>query len=540
MKLNTTLTEAKGIAMPYKIVVCDHIHKSGLDILEKNKEIIFINAAKEPKDNLFKMLYDADVAITRSSTDVDERLLESAPKLSAIVRAGVGVDNVDIDACSKRGIVVMNVPTANTIAAVELTMTHLLCAVRELPSANHQLKTQRIWKREDWYGTELKGKTLGIIGFGNIGSRVGVRAKAFELNVITYDPYIKPTKATDLGIAYTKNFDDILACDIITIHTPKNRETLNIIDKEQIAKMKDGVILINCARGGLYNENAVIEGLKSRKIRFAGIDVFTKEPATANPLLDLPNLYVTPHIGANTLESQEKIAIEAAEAAIQAARRSSYPNALNLPIKESELPLFLKPYLELVHKMGFLATQINKTPLRSVELMLEGEVVHYGESLMTSLLVGALSQSLGAKINYVNAPHIALERDIRHSILTKDRTTYTNKVTINMNSETGHIMLAGTVFDENVLRIVCVNGFDLDITPTGRMIFFKNTDVPGVIRDVGTILANHAINIADFRLGRNNKQEALAVILVDDDVDNDVLKELRSIPACLGVDYAVI
>lgn len=526
--------------MPYKIVVCDHIHESGLQILRKNKEVELIEAAKHPKDRLGEVLHDADVAITRSSTDVDSAFLDVAPKLSAIVRAGVGVDNVDIDACSKKGIVVMNVPTANTIAAVELTMAHMLNAVRQFPGANHQLKEQRIWKREDWYGTELKAKTLGIIGFGNIGSRVGVRAKAFELNVITYDPYIKPTKATDLGITYTTNFDDILACDIITIHTPKNRETINMINKEHFHKMKNGVILINCARGGLYNEEALIEGLKSKKIRFASIDVFSKEPATSNPLLDLPNIYVTPHIGANTLESQEKIAIEAAEAAIQAARRCSYPNALNLPIKESELPPFLKPYLELIQKMGFLATQINKCPLRTIDLTLEGEVARYGDSLLASLLVGALSESLGEKINYVNAPHIAIERGIKHNIYTKDRGTYTNKITLKVSGESSNITLAGTVFDENVLRIVSVNGFGMDITPAGRMIFFKNTDVPGVIRDIGTILANHAINIADFRLGRNNHNEALAVILVDDDVNSDTLAELRAIPACLSVGYAVI
>ncbi|HHD82410.1 MAG TPA: phosphoglycerate dehydrogenase, partial [Campylobacterales bacterium] len=233
------------------IVVCDHIHQKGLDILANDPEVNLINAADEPKEKLITEIIPlADVAITRSSTDVDQKFLDNALKIKSVVRAGVGVDNVDIDGCSKKGIVVMNVPTANTIAAVELTMTHMLSCVRQFPYAHNNLKEDRVWRRQDWYGTELKDKKLGIIGFGNIGSRVGKRAKAFEMDVIAYDPYIDPRKATDLDITYTKEFSDILACDIITIHTPKTQETIGMIDKAEIAQMKDGVVLINCARGG--------------------------------------------------------------------------------------------------------------------------------------------------------------------------------------------------------------------------------------------------------------------------------------------------
>ncbi|MGP1449877.1 MAG: phosphoglycerate dehydrogenase [Wolinella sp.] len=522
----------------HKIVVCDHIHQKGLDLLARESDIEMVNLSSVPKSELLPLLANADVAITRSSTDVDSSFLEATKKLRAVVRAGVGVDNVDIDGCSRRGIVVMNVPTANTIAAVELTMTHLLSAVRNFPGANDQLKNARIWKREDWYGTELKDKKLGIIGFGNIGSRVGIRAKAFEMNVIAYDPYIKPSKATDLGIAYTTNFDEILACDIITIHTPKNKETVNMIGKDEIAKMKDGVILINCARGNLYNEEALFEGLKSGKVRWAGLDVFNKEPATSNPLLDLPNLYVTPHIGANTLESQEKIAIQAAEAAIEAARGSNYPNALNLPIKESELPLSVKPYLELVQKLGFLASQVNRSSIRSFVIIAEGEIGQYIDSLATFGLVGALNASLGDKVNYVNAPYVAKERGIELKSEAKSSDSgYRNRLTIRLTTEKETLTLSGTVFDESVQRIVEINGFGLDVEPKGQMIFFKNTDVPGVIGSIGMTLAKHSINIADFRLGRNNNQ-ALAVILVDGAVGKEVVEELRAIKACLGIETA--
>ena len=320
-----------------KVVVCDHIHNDGIEILKKATDINLVIAYDVPKDELLNVVADAQLVITRSSTPVDQKFLDHAKELESIIRAGVGVDNVDINACSKRGIVVMNIPTANTIAAVELTMAHMLSSVRTFPYAHSELKDQRVWKRENWYGTELMGKKLGIIGFGNIGSRVGIRSKAFGMDVYAYDPYIQPSKATDVGVKYTKDFEDILSCDIITIHTPKNKETINYITKNEIAKMKDGVILINCARGGLYNEEDLYEALKSKKVAFAGMDVFVKEPATDNKLLDLDNIVVTPHLGANTKESQVKIATQAATNALDVVRGVSFPNALNLPIKEGEV-----------------------------------------------------------------------------------------------------------------------------------------------------------------------------------------------------------
>ncbi|WP_300761363.1 phosphoglycerate dehydrogenase [Helicobacter sp. UBA3407] len=524
----------------YTIVVCDHIHQSGLDLLSKDIEVEMLNLASLPKEELKKELYRADVAITRSSTDVDMSFLESATKLRAVVRAGVGVDNVDIENSSKKGVVVMNVPTANTIAAVELTCAHILNTIRRFPEANAQLKVERKWKREDWYGTELKDKKLGIIGFGNIGSRVGKRMKAFEMEVIAYDPYINPTKATDLGIGYTRNFDEILSCDIITIHTPKNKETINIINKEQITKMKDGVILINCARGGLYNEEALYEALESGKIRFAGIDVFAKEPGNSNKLLDLKNIYVTPHIGANTLESQEKIAIQAAEAALEAARGSSFPNALNLPIKENELPSFMKAYLELVQKMAFFAIQINKDEVRSITLEAEGEIRDYLASLSTFALVGILNATIGDKVNYVNAPYVAKERGIEVKLEGKEsQSAYKNQIKLTLLTQNGEFSVRGAVFNESTPKIVNINNFALDIEPKGKMILFRNDDTPGVIGFVGTTLAKHNINIADFRLGRY-KKEALALIVVDDVVSQEVLNELASLEACISIKYAIL
>jgi D-3-phosphoglycerate dehydrogenase len=523
-----------------KIVVCDHIHEAGLEMLKNDDQVEYIFAADMDKTALLDVIATADVAITRSSTDVDEKFINAAKKMKAVVRAGVGVDNVDIDGCSKEGIIVMNVPTANTIAAVELTMTHMLSCMRMFPYSHDHLKNQRVWKREKWYGYEMKGKRLGIIGFGNIGSRVGIRAKAFEMDVVAYDPYISSSKATDLGMKYTNNFDDILSCDIITIHTPKNEETVNMIDEAEIAKMKNGVVLINCARGGLYNEEALYNNLKSRKIRFAGIDVFNKEPATDHPLLDLDNIIVSPHLGANTFESQYNIGVQAAEQALNAAKGIEYKNAFNLPIDESKIPAFVKPFLELTQKTAFLAAQMNKAPIKSIKISAQGEIAQYLKSMMTFATVGALTESLGDNINYVNAEFVAQDRGISLDFKEEANTSiYKNRITIKLTTEKDVVSISSTIFEENVQRIVDINGFDLDIEPKGNLIIFKNTDVPGVIGHVGTTLAKHNVNIADFRLGRSDS-EALAVIIVDSKVSKETLQELSELKACISVDYARI
>ncbi len=522
------------------VVVCDHIHQSGLDLLIQDPDIEMINAADEPKEKLISaIIQKADIAITRSSTDVDEAFLENATKIKAIVRAGVGVDNVDIPGCSKRGIVVMNVPTANTIAAVELTMTHMLSCVRKFPYAQNNFKQDRVWRRQDWYGTELKDKKLGVIGFGNIGSRVATRAKAFEMDILVYDPYVDSSKATDLDMDYTQNFEDILACDIITIHTPKNEETIGMIGKDEISKMKDGVVLINCARGGLYDEEALFDGLQSGKIAMAGIDVFNKEPALDNPLLDLNNVTVTPHLGANTKESQRNIAQQAAQQAIDAAKGISYPNALNLPIKENELPDYVRPFLELIQKMGHLSAQVTKSAVKSIKVTAQGEIGEYIESLATFATVGVLYESIGEQVNYVNAEFVAEERGIDISKEIESNTSgFHNKVKIKLTTQKGSVSIAGTVFDENVQRIIEIDDYDLDVEPKGNMIFFRNTDTPGVIGDVGRIMAEHKMNISDFRLGRDKTGLALAVVRVDGQISKKIIDQLSALEACISVSYA--
>lgn len=525
-----------------KVVVCDHIHQSGIDILAADDALDLVLAYDEPKESLKRFTKDANLVITRSSTPVDKNFLDEAKELKFIVRAGVGVDNVDIEECSKRGIIVMNVPTANTIAAVELTMSHILCGCRNFINANNQLKQERIWKRENWYGTELCGKKVGIIGFGNIGSRVAIRCKAFEAKIIAYDPYISPSKVSQLDMTYTNNLDDILSCDIITIHTPKNKETIKMISTEQIAKMKEGTILINVARGGLYDEDAVLEGLRSGKIAFFGVDVFVKEPATANPLLDFENVSVSPHIGANTKESQTKIATQAAHIASEAIKGISYQNALNMPFKESEIPEEIMPFFELTQRISFLASKLVKGAIQTLSIQVSGDIANYEESIKTYAIVGAMRESVDENINYVNAHFIAKERDLDVQI-SKDLTNsspYKNKVGIKITSENDTFAICGTVFENNKSRVINVNGFNVDVMPKGKIIFFKNSDIPGVIGEVGMLLGKHGINISDFRLGRNKEANAMAIIIVDQEIKKDILSELSNLKAALDVRYTEI
>ncbi|TQR34602.1 phosphoglycerate dehydrogenase [Campylobacter sp. MIT 99-7217] len=524
--------------MKKKIIVCDAILDEGVKLLREADDIELIEAAKLPKDELLTKLDNVDVAITRSSTDVDEKFLSHAKKLKALIRAGVGVDNVDINTASKLGVIVMNVPTANTIAAVELTMAHLLCAARSFTNACAHLKQERKWEREKWYGVELMGKTLGVIGFGNIGSRVAIRAKAFGMNILAYDPYVPASKITDLDMKVSSSLDEILVqSDFITIHTPKTKETTAMIGLEELQKMKDGIRLINCARGGLYTEEALCEGLKSGKIAWLGIDVFDKEPATNNPLLDFENVSVTAHLGANTLESQRNIAIQACEQALSATRGISYPNALNLPIKTEDLPPFVAPYIELVSKMAFLAVQMDKTQIKSIKLEAEGDIAQYTKSMLTFAVVGALGRILGEKINYVNAEFVAQEKGIELSSEVLPNSGYNNKLSVKIITNNSNISISGTIFNDNEQRIVGINGFKTDFKPKGKMIIFKNKDIPGVIAKITSLLASKNINIADFRLGRDGFGFALAVVLVDTYIKKEIIEELNKLEVCVFVEY---
>jgi D-3-phosphoglycerate dehydrogenase len=478
--------------------------------------------------------------ITRSATTIDKNFLNKAGRLKVIGRAGVGTDNIDVEEASRRGIIVMNVPAGNTLAAVELTVAHIMSTLRSLPNASYELKHEHIWNRKKWMGMELSEKTLGIIGFGRIGSRVAKRCMSFGAKVVTYDPYIKKEKATNLGCRIVDTLDELLeVSDIITIHTPKTEETYNIITSKQIDKMKDDVILINCARGGLYNEDDLYDALKNKKIRALGIDVFDNEPVKNHKLFELENVFVTPHIGGITYESQVRVGTQIAQQVIDALKGYDYANAINLPFVKGEIPDYLQPFFGLAERIGSFLVQVVNGSIQRVQLEARGEIAEFIESLRIFSLVGLLKPILGEDVNYVNAPYLIEERGI---VVEKEKEKeikplyFKNFVRLRVWTDRESLSVGGTVFEENRARIVAIDGFSMEVEPSGIIIVIKNYDKPGVIGQIGTILGESNINIADFRLARKKGgREALALVKIDAPASLSVVDELSQISGIIYI-----
>ncbi len=520
-----------------KVIVTDNIAADGIDILKAaglNVEVL----ADLPKDKLLNHLSDTDAVITRSATTVDKRFLNAAENLKVIVRAGVGIDNVDIAEASRRGILVMNVPAANTIAAAEHTMNHILSCLRLLPYSHNELKNKQIWNRKRWMGKELYGKTVGIIGFGHIGPEVAKRCIAFNAGVLVYDPYIDPKKATNMHCKYLSSVEELIKeSDIITIHTPKTEETINMIAANELKIAKDGVILINCARGGLYNEKDLYESLKSGKVSAAGIDVFEHEPCLDSPFLSLENIIVTPHLGANTQEAQSRVAIEAAGEVINALNGKGFANALNLPMPDKQIPANLSPFLKLAEKMAKILKTIMDGTDKKIEISSSGPIAEFTPILKPFIYVGMLKEYLKESLNYVNAGIVAEERGIvtLETATTKSK-NFTNLLKLTLTTSTGTRSISGTIFESGQSRIVSFDDFIIEVEPKPILIFMKNRDIPGFIGNVGTILGKASINIADFRLGRQKiGHEAISFISVDTQLSKTVINQLKAIDGTLEV-----
>jgi D-3-phosphoglycerate dehydrogenase len=526
--------------MKFKVLITEHLAPAGIEILKSQKDI---EVTYEPElfrnfDRLLEIVKDFDALITRSGTPVNKELLERAERLKVVGRAGVGVDNIDLEEASKRGILVVNAPTGNTLAATEHTMGMMICAARLIPYAHKSLKEERKWERKKFMGVELAGKTLGIIGFGRIGSRVGIRAKAFDMKVIAYDPYIKREKAERLGVELVDELDELLRrSDIITIHTPLTEETRNMITKREIEKMKDGVIILNIARGGIINEKDLYDALVSGKVRAAAVDVFSKEPAVDNILLDAPNIIVTPHIGANTYESQTNVAVIIANQIISALRGEDVEFAVNAPFEDFSSLKALKPFVELAEKLGAFAVQVACARSKEIVIEYRGDVGEDTKPLTASFLKGFLEKIVDIPVNLINAPFLAKEKGISVvEVRRPEGVNFKRLMKITCKSEKEEFTLAGTVMEEKFPRIVEINGFLFELAPSGKFLLVKNYDVPGVIGKLGTILGKHNVNIAGFQLGRKEKgKEARAVILVDDDVPEKAIEEIKEIPEIFEV-----
>jgi D-3-phosphoglycerate dehydrogenase len=530
----------------FKILITDDISPAGLTLLQQAVDTNIDIVKRPPRERLLELIGNYDAVITRSATALDAAVFAAAQRLKVAGRAGVGLDNVDIDAATAAGVMVMNTPEANTLAATEHTLALMLALCRRLPDAHASLKRGE-WNRAQFMGVQLYEKTLGVIGFGRIGSRVAERARAFGMTVIAYDPYISEDIAERAKVELLMNLDELLArADFVTLHMPLTDETRALLGRAQFARLKRGARLVNCARGELVDEAALLTALESGQLAGAALDVFSEEPPQSELLRRLiarDNVIVTPHLGANTVEAQEDVGTQIARQVLEALRGENFQNAVNLPFVSATGYKESLPYLRLAEALGSLHTQLVKGRITRVELAFEGEeMLGRVKALTVALLKGMLTPVLKERINYVNAPRLAEERGITVSqIPAREPSDYSNLLTCRISSTQEERTIAGTLFSGRAPRIVRIDDYLMDGTPEGRILVMTSRDVPGVIGKVGTLLGEHHINIAEWRLGRTAPGGmAKSFINVDDPVSDEVMEKLRALPQVMDIRQVVL
>ncbi|MCH8863687.1 MAG: phosphoglycerate dehydrogenase [Proteobacteria bacterium] len=479
------------------------------------------------KDELLEIIADYDGLAVRSATKVTGKLLAAAKKLKVVGRAGIGTDNIDIPAATARGVAVMNTPFGNAITTAEHTIAMILSTARQIPAADASTRAGK-WEKSAFMGVEVSGKILGIIGCGNIGAVVADRAQGLKMKVLAYDPFLTPERADDLNVKKVELEALFAEADFVSLHTPLTDATRGIIDAAAIAKMKDGVRIINCARGGLVDEEALAEALESGKVAGAAFDVFSEEPATENVLFDAPNMVATPHLGAATTEAQVNVAIQVAEQMADYLLTGAVTNALNMPSVSAEDAPRLKPYMSLAKDIGSFAGQVIESGLQSVTVEYEGHVAELNTRPLTAIVLQGLLRPMMDSVNMVNAPVIAKERNIEVTEVVHDREgDYQTLITLTVITENRKRVVAGTLFANGAPRIVRLDGVELEAELRPHMIFVVNDDEPGLIGALGTMLGEEGINIATFNLGREKKKKrAIALISVDQKVSPEFIERV--------------
>jgi D-3-phosphoglycerate dehydrogenase len=522
----------------YRILVSDKLGKAGLEKLAKAGDVTYDVKTGLNREELLATVPDYDALIVRSETKVTEEVLDAGVNLKVVGRAGMGVDNIDVPAATMRGIVVMNTPGANSMATAEQTMALMLAASRHTAQAHASLGAGE-WRRSDFVGTQLYEKVLGIVGLGRIGRLVAERAQAFGMEVLAYDPYISEEVGRQAGIMLVE-LDELLAqADYISLHTALSPETGKIINSGTIRQMKDGVIIINVARGKLVDEPALIEALQSGKVRAAALDVYaTEPPGTDNPLLSLPNVVHTPHLGASTQEAQHDVAVQIVEQVMSALRGTDFANSVNMPFQLDMDFASVRPYLELAEKIGRLHVGLADGAIHRIEIEVKGElVVSLVRAVAAGILKGLLAQATSLPVNYINAPVLAAEQGITTTQTAGiNGLDYPNLIVCRAHWDGGQRLLAGVLFASGEPRIVHVDNYRLEAKPEGVVLVMQNRDVPGVIGQVGTILSAYEVNIGEWRLGRDRPGgEALSFINLDSEPPEAVLDALSKIRALTRV-----
>ncbi len=511
-----------------KVLVSDSLSDKGIEILKKEVDVD-IKTGMSP-DELKNCIGEYDALVVRSQTQVTSDVIEAAANLKIIGRAGVGVDNIDVEAATQHGIIVINAPEGNMISAAEHTIAMMMSLSRNIPQANQSLKSGK-WDRKTFTGVEVRGKTLGVIGLGRIGAEVAARAQGMKMNILAYDPFISEERAGELGVTLTTVDDIVLNSDYITVHTPLTKDTKNLIDKEQFEKAKTGLRIINCARGGIINEEALAEAVASGKVAGAAIDVFVNEPPLGSPLIEQDNIIVTPHLGASTQEAQVNVAVAVAEQIINLSKGLPVQNAINMPYVKQEVMKVLQPYLPLAEKIGRLAAQLMENKYERIELSYSGEIAEKDTGPVTvAALKGVLEFAMGSSVNYINAPVIAKERKIK-VIESKSKTSesYANLVMLRLFNNGDVKTVAGTMVGTNP-RIVQINEYSIDVLPSGHMLVALHEDHPNIIGPCCIVLGKYDINIAGMQVGRIKAGgTAIMVLNVDSEVNENILDEIRGV-----------
>ncbi len=513
-----------------KVLVKEKIADSGIEKMRKAGLQVDLSYEMS-REELLEKIKDYDGLIVRSGTQVDKELISRAKKLKIIGRAGIGVDNIDVEAATRRGVIVANAPQSNIVSAAEHTIALLLALARKIPQAQASLKSRK-WERSKFEGVEICDKILGILGLGRVGTLVAQLAHGLKMKVIAYDPYVSKEKFQQLGVEPASTLKDLLQkSDFISINLPKTKETIGLLGEKEFEMMKDGVRIINTARGGIFKEEVLVKYLKKGKVAGAAIDVYEKEPCTESPLFDFDNVVVTPHLGASTLEAQDKAGIMIAEQIIAGLKGDVVTNAVNVPTVPPEVLEILKPYLLLAEILGKLYFRLSEKPSNQIEVTYSGELASKETRTLTIAILKGIFESIVAEpVTYVNAPYLAQERgiEVKESKTTTSR-EYVNLITLKGSGD--ELCLAGTIFGKgNQPRIVRIYDYEVDIIPSKYMLIVHNEDKPGMIGRLGTVLGNNNINIGRMQFGRKKvRGDAVSILSVDDPIPDKVLDEIKSL-----------
>jgi len=513
-----------------RVLVSDKLSETAVQIFrDRGVDVDFLPELGKDKEALYDAIHQYDGLAIRSATKVNEKLIGKAERLKVVGRAGIGVDNVEIPAASRKGIIVMNTPFGNSITTAEHAVSLMFACARQIPAANQSTHEGK-WEKSRFMGTEISNKVLGLIGCGNIGAIVAERAIGLKMRVIAYDPFLSEERAEALGVEKCE-LDAVLArADFITLHVPLTDKTRNIIDAAAIAKMKDGVRIINCARGGLVVEADLAEAVKAGKVAGAAFDVFEVEPAESSPLFNLPNVVCTPHLGASTSEAQENVAIQVAEQMSDYLLKGAVTNAINMPSISAEEAPRLTPFIRLAGYLGAFAGQVTESPIQKVEIIYDGAIAQMNIQALTSAALAGLIRPQVADVNMVSAPIMVKERGIQVSETTQDKSgVFDSYMKLNIITANQQRSIAGTVFSDGKPRFIQIKGINMDADVGRYMLYTTNNDVPGIIGVLGQVLGEAGSNIANFNLGRDTAGgDAIALLYLDEPVGRSTIEHLMT------------